>query len=478
MKIALINMEEDYGCLPIGIAYLASYARKYGGFSDIRIIDRENRLEAIKKYKPDLIGISSVSEQYFRANKLAGEIKKITKVPLIIGGVHISAVPEQLLNSNFDFGVIGEGEITFLELLQLYQGERKFSPLALRNIKGVVFRNDKGNLEVTPRRELLSNLDSVPFPALDLLKMKEQYLVPGSAGAHLICVRGYLMTSRGCPYNCVYCGSNTTWGGRGVRWHSAERVVEVIERWVYYGANHFVVYDDLMVVNRERLKKIIDMLEKKRLLEKIDFELYGRANITDEELCKLLKRMRVTSIAFGLESGSDRMLRYLKVNSVNVQQGKNAVALCQKYGIKVAGLFIIGSPGETEEDLQQTLSFVRNPNLNTVQVYQATPLPGTELWRRAIRDNIITKDFYEHDNRGKVLELNPEAILTKEMPKNKFVEWHLLFKREMNHKNYESDKLQFNKESLRFFLSPRFYLKLWKRKRYLPRYIRQVMRIK
>jgi len=97
-------------------------------------------------------------------------------VPLIIGGVHISAVPEQLLNSNFDFGVIGEGEITFLELLQLYQGERKFSPLALRNIKGVVFRNDKGNLEVTPRRELLSNLDSVPFPALDLLKMKEQYL--------------------------------------------------------------------------------------------------------------------------------------------------------------------------------------------------------------------------------------------------------------------------------------------------------------
>jgi len=478
MKIALINLEKDYGCLPIGLANLAAYVRKYGTYKDIKIIDREDPVSAIKNYNPDIIGIGVVSEQYQRGNQLAGELKKITKVPIIIGGAHITAMPKQLINSNFDLGVMGEGEITFLELLNLYKKESKLEVRNLRKIKGIVFKNLEGDVEITPRRELMKNLDDMPSPAFDLLKMKEHYLIPGPAGVNLIGIRGYIMTSRGCPYNCVYCGSNTAWGGRGVRWHSAERVTEDIKKlFNLYRVNHFVVYDDLMIVNRERLKKIIDLLEKENILKKIDFELYGRANIIDEEMCQLLRKMNVTSIAFGLESGSEKMLKYLKKGNVTVEQGKKAVALCCKYGLKVTGLFIIGSPGETEEDLQKTFDFIKDPNLSSVQVYQATPLPGTELWERAIKDKIISEDFYEYENRGKVLEFNPEAVLTKEMSKEIFAKWLKKFRDEMSRKNYIEDKLRFNMRLLKYFFSPRLLKKLWFRKKYLLRYIKQVLRI-
>jgi anaerobic magnesium-protoporphyrin IX monomethyl ester cyclase len=478
MKIALINLEQDYGCLPMGLTNIAAYLQKYGGPVDIRIIDRSDPLIEIKDFKPDVIGISAVSEQYYKANELAEKMKRITNVPLILGGTHITAIPSQLLNSTFKIGVIGEGERTFLEFINMYKKEKSISDENLEKIRGLVFMDKEGKLKITGRRELIKDLDEIPFPALDLLDMKNQYLIPGPSGASLIGIRGYLMTSRGCPYNCVYCGSNTTWGVRGVRWHSAERVVSDIERWVKkYRANHFVVYDDLMIVNRGRLKKIISLLKEKNLLKKIDFELYGRANILDDEMCRLLKNLNVTSIAFGLESGSEKILKYLKKGNVKVEQGKKAVALCKKYGLKVAGLFIMGSPGETEKDLQKTLDFVKDPNLSTVQVYQATPLPGTELWARAIKDNIIEKDFYEFPNRGQVLELNDNAILTKKVSKENFIKWHKIFKDEMEKKNYVQDRLKFKIGMLRFFFSYRFYQKLWRRKKYIPRYVKQVLRI-
>ncbi len=478
MKIVLINLEKDYGCLPIGLANIAAYIRKYGNYNDIKIIDREDPIKAIKKYKPDVIGIGVVSEQYYRGNKLAKEIKKFSNAPLIIGGAHITAMPTQILNSNFDIGVIGEGETTFLEILKLYDKNKTFDIEKLSNIKGLVFKDKKNKIKITPKRELIKNLDEIPFPALDLLKMKEHYLIPGPAGVNLIGVRGYIMTSRGCPYNCVYCGSNTSWGQGNIRWHSAKRVAEDIERWVkIYGVNHFVVYDDLMIVNRERLKKIIKILENKNLVKKIDFELYGRANIIDEEMCILLKKMNVTSIAFGLESGSEKILKYLKKGNVTVQQGEKAVKMCNKFGLKVAGLFIMGSPEETEEDLLKTLKFIKNPYLSSIQVYQATPLPGTELWIRAIKDKIISKDFYEHENRGKVLELNSEAILTKEISKENFTKFHKLFKEEMNRRNYIEDKFRFKFSLIKYFFSLRLVSKLWRRKKYILRYIRQIFRI-
>ena len=479
MKIALINIQEkeDYGCLPMGIAHIAAHIRKYGNYKDIRIIDRENELKAIHDFQPDIVGISAVSEQYYSANKLASEIRKISSALLIIGGAHITAMPEQLKNSNFDLGVIGEGEATFLEFLDYYKENGKLEPRGLKKIRGLVYR-DKGKVITTRRRELIKNLDDVPFPALDLLKMKEKYLVPGPAGAGLIGVRGFLMTSRGCPYNCIYCGSNTAWGTRGTRWHSAKRVVQDIWKWVkIYGANHFAVYDDLMIANKERLRKIVELLEKEKLTEKIDFELYGRANVMDDETCRLLKRMKVTSIAFGLESGSEKILKYLKKGTVTVEQGKKAVALCKKYGLKVSGLFMIGCPGETEQDLRETLEFIKSPNLDNVQVYQANPLPGTELWERAIKDKIIKEDFYEYPERGKMLELNPKAILTKEMEKETFIKWHRIFKNEMERKNFREDRLILNFGMLRFFISLRFYIKLWKRRKYLPRYVKQVLRL-
>lgn len=478
MKIALINLEENFGCLPIGIAYLAAFVRKYGGFNDIKIIDRENPIEAVQMYKPDIIGISAVSEQYCRAKKLASKLKEVSNAPLVIGGAHISALPENLQTSGFDVGVIGEGEQTFLELLNYFKENRNLEPKCLKKIKGLVFLGKNKKVLFTGKRELIKNLDSIPFPALDLLKMKEFYLVPGPVDAGIIGVRGYVITSRGCPYRCVYCGSNSIWGKCGTRWHSAERVVSDIKRWVkIYKANHFAVYDDLMIVNKPRLRKIVELLEKEGLAKKTDFELYGRANIMDDETCRLLKQMNITSISFGLESGSQKVLDYLKKRTATVEQGKSAVKLCHDYGFKVSGLFILGSPGETEEDMKKTIEFAKDSNLSTIQAYQATPLPGTEMWQTALKQKTIKKDFYEYPNQGNVLQLNERAVLTKRVSSKRFIELFRIFQEIMERKNYAENKLIFRLSMLKFLFSCGFYLKLWKRKRHLPKYIRQILRI-
>jgi len=474
MKIALINLEQNFGCLPIGLAYIAGYVREFGGFNDIKVIDREDPIKTIKKYNPDIIGISVVSEQYYKAKNLAKRIKEFSNATLVIGGAHINAMPGNLKTSNFDIGVVGEGEQTFLELLNCFKNKKNPSEDELKKIKGIIFIDGKGKLIATPRRELIINLDSIPFPAYDLLKMKEFYLVPGPVGAGLIGIRGYLMTSRGCPYNCIYCGSNSIWGRSGTRWHSAERVVDDIKKWVeIYGTNHFSVYDDLMIVNKPRLRKIVDLLEKEGLTKKIDFELYGRANILDEEICRLLKRMNVTSIAFGLESGSERVLNYLKKGNVTVEQGKNAIKLCKKYGFKVTGLFILGSPGEKEEDMKKTIQFAKDPNLDNIQAYQATPLPGTELWATALKQKSIKEDFYEYPDRGNVLALNKEMVLSKEVTPDRFVELFKEFQGVMKLKNYLEDKPKFEIKMIKYFFYPRFFLKVWRRKGYIFNYAKQ-----
>jgi len=479
MKIALIHLigfESDLSCVPLNMASLASYIRVYGGFKDIKIIGKDI-INSIKNYKPDIVGISVVSHQFSLANKISGEIKKFTKIPLIIGGPHISALPEQLKNSNFDMGVVGEGEQTFLEFLKYYQKSKNMDSENLKKINGLVFKDKFGKIVITKKRELIKDLDSLPFPALDILEMKENYSVPGPIGDGLIGIRGYLMTSRGCPYNCVYCASNVVWE-RTVRWQSAERVVNDIKIWVNrYGTNYFIVFDDIMMANVERFKKIIYLLEKEGLTKKIKFALYARANLINDEMCKLLKRINVDYLSFGLESGSERMLKYLKKGTVTVEQGQKAVKLCNKYGFRVCGYFIVGSPGEKIEDLKETFKFLESPYLNSATIFCATPLPGTELWDYAIKNGMIKKDYYESSNRANCRKINEEAILSKDISKEELEKWHALMTEKAKNKDSIKNKLHFDISMIKFFFYPRLYVKLWKKRKYVPYYIKRILRL-
>jgi radical SAM superfamily enzyme YgiQ (UPF0313 family) len=387
MKLALVCLEENGLDPPLGLAYIASYLRKYGNFYNTIIVDKENIIERLRKEKPDVIGISAMTHEFFKAKALREQIAKEFNVPVIIGGHHITLMPSHFESSGFDIAVIGEGEQTSLELVKAYEKNGSFDIADLKNIKGIAFKDGKDVIFTKPR-PFIADIDSIPFPARDLLKMKEHYINIKSTFAKLG-VYGQMLTSRGCPYRCVFCSSSALW--KNTRFHSARYVVdEIKEIYNTYGVDGIMLYDDLFIANKKRVEEIVRLLKEEGLLGKISFFASARANLVDEKTCELMKGMGIKNVGFGLESGSEKILKYLKVGTITVAQNREAIRLCSEAGLKTQGYFIIGSPEETEEDIMQTLELIRDKNLNQCSIFQLTPLPGTPVWEYAKQKGFVS----------------------------------------------------------------------------------------
>jgi len=443
MRLALIDPEEGLGEPRLGLAYLAAYVRKYSKFENKFLIlnPRMNIIPELKKFKPDIIGISATSHDYYKVNEFAKKLKKFN-VPLIIGGVHISTLPSDFKESEFDIAVIGEGEDTLLEICELLN-KKRFSKNELKKVSGIIFRDKKG-IKLTKPRGLIKDIDKIPFPARDLLNLEKYWLNPSSSGKRSLTVR----TSRGCPYNCVFCSAASFW--KKCRFNSAEYVAkEISEVYKKYKIKRIVIGDDLFTVNQERIGKIINLLEKERILKYLEFRVEGRANLINEELCKKLKKMNVDAIDFGLESGSERVLRYLKGESVKVKDNYNALDLCKKYGFKVCGFFVIGSPMETEKDLEGTERLLKNPALNEIMVYHLLPYPGTQVWDYALRKNKIKKDLFKKER--KFDGFHEDIALTEKISREKLKLWFERLKQIAEKKNYKNVK--FGLKEIRIILS-------------------------
>ena len=358
MKLALISVNQNDADPPLGIAYISSYIKKYAKHPvEIKIIDKEDIIAAIQKNNFDIIGIAALSTDLHKAHKYAKEIGKISPSSyLIIGGVHITIMPQHLKESAFDIGIIGEGEQTLLELCELFSEKSELPLEDLSKINGLVFKDKDSNLVTTAPRAYIKNLDDIPFPDRDGLKMKEIYLAP-QIKQNDLGIYTTMFTSRGCPYTCIFCSSASFWE-RKIRLNTAEYVVEEVEMLVNkYGVDGIHIFDDLFAVSKNRVKKIADMLEERGLTKKVRFSLLLRTSMTDEEVIKDLKRMNVTHIGFGFETASPGMLKRMKGDSATVEKHSEAVLLCRKYGIFVYGSFILGNPSETKEDMELTLNF-------------------------------------------------------------------------------------------------------------------------
>lgn len=373
-----------------GLISLAAYIRKSFPGINIEIVEGTDILRKIIKKQPDIIGFTADTLMYDRVRALAKEVRNKTKAPLIMGGIHMTAAPESF-DSVFDLGVVGEGEKTFEEILQLFiKNNGKFSKDELKNISGLVFF-ENGQLVKTAKRESIKDVDSLPFPARDLVPIKKYYLRDQT---NLFGVKREMtiMTSRGCPYRCVFCGSPVHWGG--VRFHSAEYVVNEIEYVVNeYGADGIMFWDDLFIAPEPRIMKMVELIKAKGLHKKVVFTGFARANLMNEKICAALAEINVKRLIFGLESGSEKILSYLKRSSVTMNDNRRAVELCRKYGITSSSGFIVGTSGETVEDLKDTYQFMRDYPLDNSQVYILTPYPGTEIWQKAIEDKIISPDI-------------------------------------------------------------------------------------
>jgi len=379
IKILLINaidtsVEVETRYPNLGLVYLTAMVKKY--LPEVRvefkIVDSEIRKNA-KEFRPDMVGLTCVSQNFGIACEIADYFNK-KKVPVIIGGIHITLSPFTLPKSCV-LGCLGEGDYTFVELVKSFWNKGKFESGELKKIAGIIYW-EKGKLVRTEARMLEKDLDRIPLPERELLHI----------GKH-----SYMFTSRGCPYRCTFCASSRFWDK--LRFFSAEYVVKEIELLISkYGVEIISFFDDLFVADKKRLKRIILIMKKKGMLGKVKFTCSCRANLVDKEMVGLMKKLGIVSVGMGLESGNEEVLKYLKGGSVSVKDNYRAVRLLKEAGISANASFIIGSPDEDGDQIMDTYRFIQKSGLDLFDIYILTPYPGTPVWDLAKKKGIVKED--------------------------------------------------------------------------------------
>lgn len=392
MRAVLINAPIDptaiYGkiksignyVLPLGIAYLAAVLEQAG--HKIKVIDAlvENysadEIVAItKSFQPDFVGFTSETVKIYSTTLLAQKMKQALDVPILLGGAHMTAIPEDaVMNDCFDVGVLGEGELTLMELVGRME---KGLPIKDRSIKGIAFK-ENGKVVITEPRPFIQNLDELPFPARHLFPALDVYKpTPASCKQTPL---GTLITSRGCPYRCVFCDRKIF--GRTFRARSPKGIVDEVEVLRdKFGAKEIKFWDDTMNANKERIIGIC----KEMIARKIDlpWSCLGRINNMDEEILGWMKKAGCWQIAYGIESGNDQILKNA-MKDLTTDMVRKGVEMTRKAGILPRGFFMLGLPGETTKTMQDTIDFAKSLPLDQASFYITTIYPGTQLYQMSL----------------------------------------------------------------------------------------------
>jgi anaerobic magnesium-protoporphyrin IX monomethyl ester cyclase len=372
----------------LGVGYLVANLRKHGFHHDYQFLeaaeDLDKAVKDIGQLKPDIVGLTACSVDFNMVKELSKRLKKAFNPLILLGGAHISSVP-YTLPPEIDVGFVGESEGTIVDVFRLLESGDCDSE-NLGKTKGVVFFDERGELHINERRPYEKNLDAFDHPARDIFS--KDYWKSESTS---------LLTSRGCPFHCAFCQVSTEW--RVCRYHSAEYVVAEIKELVENcGLHTFGVVDDLFIVNKTRLVEIREELARAGLLGKVRFAVNGRANLITEELVELLKSIGTSEIALGLESMSPRILPMLK-ERVTVEDNMRAVDIIYNCGLKAGGLYMIGTPGESLEDMAMTYNYIKDNRhkLGGLQFCVTTPLPNTRLWDMCVERGKIDPDISKYD---------------------------------------------------------------------------------
>ncbi len=366
MKILLVspNFGIDTIRPPLGLAYIASIIEN---IHEVRILDLALYPENLQKlgsvlneFSPDVVGVTCYTPSFSESMGIAKYVKEYNKkIITILGGPHPSIRPADCLNEYVDFVVVGEGEITFPELLEHIEGKR-----TVNDINGLSYRNGSG-IVTNPPRSYITDLGKYPFPARHLLEM-DKYSEP------IITI----LTSRGCPFNCIYCCRTVM--GKKYTAQSPERVLEELK--MVLGSStyrHIHFTEELFTFDKERVKRICELLIENNF--GITWSCNSRVTSVDESLLALMKKAGCIRITFGVESGDDNILKSLK-RGISVDQIRKTFKDCKTIGIEAAGYFMIGVPEDTKETVQRTINFALELDPFNCLFSTATPLPGTDLW--------------------------------------------------------------------------------------------------
>lgn len=389
MTILLINPpgKTSFICPPLGLAYIAASLQKFS--HRVVIIDyllnkfkEQELLRIIRHEDPLVIGITAVTPNIKNAISLAELIKaSFPDKIIVLGGPHVTLEPEKTLekSNKIDYIVRGESEIKFPKLIECIS--KNENP---QGISGLTFRKNNKIIS-TPDGDFIEDLDKLSFPARELLDIEEYSKRLSSFRKPVTTI----FTSRGCPYNCIYCSKPIT--GQRFRSRSPQNIIsEIILLKEKYNINELQFYDDSFTFDRDRVIEICRLLIENKI--EIRWKCETRVNLIDEELLKTMKQAGCYLIAYGIESGSQQILDVLKKN-ITIKQIETAIKLTKKLGIKTVGYFMLGIPKENEKDIEQTISFSKELGLDYAQFAIAVAYPKTELYRIAEQSNKINDDW-------------------------------------------------------------------------------------
>lgn len=388
MKVTLINPPIDTkyrSWFPLGIGYIASVLREKG--HEVELIDligtrisRAEFKEIVKNLKTDCIGMGGIVTAFNNAVDIVKYIREVHPDVFIFAGNTVAyTIPEILMKETSINAVIcGEGELTVPDLVDACQEKRD-----LRQVKGIIFRDKSGELITTEKREPIANIDTIPYPAWDLMPMETYF----KNANHRYCV---ISTVRGCPYNCGYCCK--TFMDYKVRYRSAKSILEeLLEFHKRYNISCFYFWDDISTINKERILEFCK-LKMESELAPMEWNLAARANLIDEDIIIALKESNSKRIGFGIESMNQGVLDSIN-KRISVNDTIKALDLCKKHGLDYnASSFMVGAVNETHATIRQTHNFCKKYKLK-YEPHFMTPLPGTELYRYALKEGLIKDEL-------------------------------------------------------------------------------------
>ena len=438
LKILLVNPPQatQYPQPPLGLAMVAAVLEKIGYL--VKILDlpvlgfSENSLSTIiRQEKPDIVGVTAMTPTINSAVSIVEKVKECdSNITVVLGGAHATILPEETLKSVPEIDVIvrGEGEQTILELVKVLDeisGD-------IDQVSGITYR-EGASIKSTPLRPPILELDALPFPAFHLLPMRKYRLHPPFGRRSPVMP---IITSRGCPYRCVFCSKSVF--GKKYRSNSPAYVVDEI-RFLNekFGVKEIKFYDDVFTLDRKRVVALCMQLKEQGI--DIPWTCETRVNLIDSELLGVMKDAGCYMIEYGVESGNQRVLNSLK-KDITLAQTIKAFELTHEAGIETVAYFMMGSPQETSETIQETVEFAKKLDPDFVQFSIATPYPGTELYSLALEDGQVPEKWDEYvyaelksvDNPGfgtKTLSREELRAWNKKAYTSFYLRWRYVWKR-------------------------------------------------
>ncbi len=484
----IIRRDEFHQCMPpLGLSYIASYIRNHGyavaildacveGWDkraefkkgwDFKGLTKDEIRKWIAGYAPDIIGISWKFTRQETAFSLTLEAAREYggAATVVTGGAHPSSNPEDVLDKyDVDYIVLGEGEEIFKNLITALTTKKD-----VKKIEGLAFK-DKGRIVKNEKVSYIQTLDSLPYPARDLLPM-DKYSSDNRANSFEGDVREYpkttIITSRGCPEKCTFCAIKGIWG-RKYRVRSAENVVGELEELVYrYGMKEIHFLDDNLTLDKERAARIFDLVVERGIKFHWRTPNGVSSKTLDPGLIAKMKESGCYRLSLGIESGNERILNEVIKKNLDLEKLKQVNKWVKEAGLEREGFFILGMPGEDSDTIMDTINLAMEMDLDSAAFFSAQPFPGTELFKLCSEKGYIKTSGAEY-----LMTSNP-SVDTPFLSRGELKQWQRIANYSMAIKKGAGGKIRLK------YLVARMLLRYYKIKRRLtvepPSYLRPLL---